>query len=144
MKAWIRLILPAMVLGMAVWCPAPIIDQNSQGNARIDTEADLERQQQYNGTVGVVGNVVTDTTPNEVGRTQSNPMGQDVFNAADQQAKAAQTMKEASKTVEDKSSPTWIWAIIVGALGFGSVLGARAWANRTIQAPAPKPQKVRW
>ncbi|MBX3117641.1 MAG: hypothetical protein KF784_01135 [Fimbriimonadaceae bacterium] len=144
MKAWTRWILPAMVLAMAVWSPAPIIDQNHRGNLRDDTQADLERQQQYNGTVDVVGGVVTDTTPNDVGKSTSNPDGRSVFNAAENQAeKAAQTIREASKTTKEKSGPNWLWAGIVAALGFGSVLGVRAWANKTIQPP-PKKQKVRW
>lgn len=147
MNKWIKLILPAMVLGMAVLSPAPIIDQqHGQGTARVDTEQDLQNQQRFNGTVGVRGNVVEDTTPNEVGRSSSNPNGRSVFNAAENQqdqANAEKTMREAQRTISEKPTPTWIWGLLVGAIGFGSIMGVRVWANRTIQTPV-KPNKVRW
>ncbi len=148
MKNWIKLVLPAMVLGMAVWSPAPVIDQKHGGSTKVETQADIEQQQKYNGKVDVQGSIVEDTTPDEIAKTKSDSTGDDVFNAAsnqEEEAKAMQTMREAQKSIGQKSggSQPWVWALVIGGLGFGSIMGARAWANKTIVVPE-KQRKVRW
>lgn len=115
------------------------IEKKPPGKAWIpeETDATIQKQQIHNGTQPVVGEVPTDTTPGRAGAPPVDPGARDALAVGSAAIDEEQVLAEGGKRRggEEPKSRSWLWAIVFGGLGLGTVFAVRQWANRAIPDP---------
>ncbi len=122
-----------IVLGIAAFSPAPINDSIKNHPKRVEqSQAQLTKQQQFNGVVPVVGQIPLSV--NEVGMERDKSSRHSIehegegessmtvgTNRADKVGNGA-TIVEATNRVEQEvhgSKYLWLYGLIIATLGFG-------------------------
>lgn len=120
------------------------IEKKPPGKAWIpeETDASIEKQLVHNGEQPVVGVVPADTTPDRTGSPPVDPGARDALALGSAAIDSDQVLAEGGKREgrEEPKSRSWIWAIVFGGLGLGTVLAVRQWANKAI----PEPRQRSW
>lgn len=106
------------------------------------SQEELAKLQQYQTVIGEVGTVHdrTDKVESEEGRSDSDAA------AALRSGAERKRAEDAMKSAEKKSKPKqkgWLWGLVLGVGGFGGVMAAKQWANKTI-TPLPGTKKPKW
>jgi hypothetical protein len=133
-----RAVLTLLAVSIVAFSNA-FIEKKPPGKAWIpeETDATIEKQQVYNGVQPVVGEVPTDTTPGRAGGPAVDPGAKDALAVGSAAIDEEQVLSEGSKRqgADEPKSRSWLWALVFGALGLGSIFAVRQWANRAIPDP---------
>lgn len=119
------------------------IEDKPKGKQWIPEESDasIGTKQRYQGTRPVVGSVPDDTSPEKVGAPMTDPEARAALNTP---VDEGQVLSEGSKRLTEKpKSSNLLWGVVLGCVGFGSVLAFRQWANKNIP-DAPKSANIKW
>jgi hypothetical protein len=142
----LRSITTILVLACAALSPA-FHEKKPAGKAWIpeETEESKASQQIYQGTRAQVGEVPVDTTPEKAPLSMSDPSERAALDAGSQNLDGQQVLQEADRRshTSEKGPNYGLWAMILGTVGFGSVMAFRQWANKNIPE-MPSNKKVTW
>ncbi len=138
-----KLLLIFTLVSLAGLCFAPHKDMRK--GVKLDPErSEAQRaidQQNYQSVQGEMYAPPTDTETVEVGTELAESesasaiatAGDSLDGTANERA-AEMALKEANRSLEAKrgSNWGWIWTLVVGGVGLGSVFAVRQYANKTI------------
>ncbi len=120
-----------IVLGIAAFSPAPINQSLKNHPNRVEqSQAELARQQQFNGVVPVVGQIPQSV--NEVGMERDKASHHGIehdgestmavgTNRADKVANGATIVEATNRVEQEVQGPKYLWlyGLLIAALGFG-------------------------
>jgi hypothetical protein len=120
---------------------------------RESTEAERAAQQSNLPQIGNVGGPDSGPGQSGSGREGSSGDGSALATAMQQmegakqeeQAREALAIANQNLNAKAKGSPSYfLWAAVLGALGFGLVYGARKWADKAIPEPMTAKKAAKW
>lgn len=123
------------------WAPIEKAPPRDHPLLRSATGAELEHQQSLQRTQGEVGYVPRRDTnaPDAAAEVSDHTAGTNLVaatNAADsaESERAKKVLVQADKAIqqEEGKSSGWLWGLVFGAFGFGSIMGLRTWAAKNI------------
>ena len=136
------------VLGIAALSPAPIREAPPPGTPVLPhhSEQQLVEEQKDQGVRKEVGQVEQVTDRPEVTSQTTAPDANKALQQAAASQKAEETVRKAGKELQEQSTgmPILFWAILFGALGFGSVYALRYWMAKNVPLPGDAKNRVSW
>ena len=142
-----RLAVLCMLFTLAALSPAPIRENPKPGTEPLPEHSrqQLVEEQRNQQKRHEVGSFQSEEKPEMTGNSAA-PDAAATMQAAAAQQQAAETVKKASTNAAPESGglPMIFWAILLAAIGFGSVYAFRYWVAKTVPLPGNAKKPVSW